>query len=450
LGHDTFVGEAVQGFSRALADVELISALNLDLYRFSVEWARVEPTRDAIDADALAHYDDLLDALAAAGVTPMITLHHFSSPVWVDDPRDPDCSGGPSDTNLCGWENAEGVDEIIEELAEHARLLGDRYGDRVDDWATLNEPVNYLLASYGVGVFPPGKLLLLAHFDQLVDAYRNYIRAHVAIYDALKETDTIDADGDGVAAHVGFTLNTVEWQPSRDNAPSDDPEDIAAAGRVRYVYHYLFPDALLHGGFDADLDQIREEEHPDWTGKLDWLGVQYYSRQGVSATPQIIPVLDLMVCFGDFDFGSCVPPADSTHFVPAMNYEYYEPGIYNILKDLSERWPGLPMTVTESGLATENGVRRAEHIVRSLEQIHRALDEGADVRGYFHWSLMDNFEWAEGFVPRFGLYRVDLDTYERTATEGAEILAEIAAARRITGVMRDAYGGLGPMSPETP
>jgi beta-glucosidase len=442
------VGEAVQGFTRALSDVDLITDLRLDIYRFSVEWARVEGARDVIDENALAHYDALIDALVTAGVTPMITLHHFSSPVWVDDPRDLDCTAGPTDANLCGWANPQGAEQIIEELAEHARLLGQRYGDRVDDWATVNEPVNYLLASYGVGVFPPGRSLLLTQFDRLVDVFRNYVRAHVAIYDALKEADTVDADGDGVAAHVGFTLNTVEWQPSRDNVPSDNPEDIAAAGRVRYVYHYLFPDALLFGGFDADLDGIREEDHPDWTGKLDWLGVQYYSRQGVSAVPQIIPVLNLMVCFGDFDLGSCVPPADPTHFVPAMSYEYYEPGLYNVLADFSERWPSLPMTVSESGLATENGVRRAEHVVRSLEQIHRALDEGADVRGYYHWSLMDNFEWAEGFVPRFGLYRVDLDTYERTATEGAEIFAEIAASRRIRGAMRDTYGGLGPLSTE--
>jgi beta-glucosidase len=275
------------------------------------------------------------------------------------------------------------------------------------------------------------------------------VRAHVAIYEALKEADTVDADGDGVAAQVGFTLNAIEWLPSRDNAPSDNPEDIAAAERVRYAYQHLFVDALIEGGFDNDLDQVLEEPHPEWAGKLDWLGVQYYSRQGVSATPAVIPVLDVMPCFGDFDFGSCVPPADPTHFVPALGYEYYEPGIYNILKDFSARWPDLPLTVTESGLGTENGVRRAEHIVRSLEQIHRALDEGVDVRGYYHWSLFDNFEWAEGFVPRFGLYRVDYDTYERIPTAGATLLAEIAAGRTIDAEMRATYGGLGPLSPET-
>ena len=449
LGHDTFVGEASQGYTRALADVELCRDLHLDTYRFSVEWARVEPRRDEISEEALAHYDGFIDALVDAGITPMITLHHFSSPVWVDDPRDLACTEGPSDTNLCGWGDPDGADQIIAELAEHARLLGARYGDRVDNWATVNEPVNYLLASYGIGTFPPGRALLLADFPGWVAIIRNYVRAHVAIYEALKEADTVDADGDGVAAQVGFTLNAIEWLPSRDNAPSDNPEDIAAAERVRYAYQHLFVDALIEGGFDNDLDQVLEEPHPEWAGKLDWLGVQYYSRQGVSATPAVIPVLELMPCFGDFDLGSCVPPADPTHFVPALGYEYYEPGIYNILKDFSARWPDLPLTVTESGLGTENGVRRAEHIVRSLEQIHRALDEGVDVRGYYHWSLFDNFEWAEGFVPRFGLYRVDYDTYERIPTAGATLLAAIAGGRTIDAEMRATYGGLGPLSPET-
>jgi len=448
LGHDTFVGDASLGYTKALDDVGLIRDLHLDTYRFSVEWARVEPRRDEIDEDALDHYDQLIDALVDAGVTPMITLHHFSSPVWVDDPRDLACAQGPSDTNLCGWGDPVGSEQIIAELAEQARLLGTRYGDRVDNWATVNEPVNYLLASYGVGIFPPGRALLISDFPGWLGIVRNYLRAHVAIYDALKESDTVDADGDGVAAQVGFTLNAIEWLPSRDNAPSDDPQDIAAAERIRYAYQHLFVDALIEGGFDNDLDQTLEEAHPEWAGKLDWLGVQYYSRQGVSATPAVIPVLNLMPCFGEFDFGSCVPPADPTHFVPALGYEYYEPGIYNILKDFSARWPDLPLTVTESGLGTENGVRRAEHVVRSLEQIHRALDEGVDVRGYYHWSLFDNFEWAEGFVPRFGLYRVDYDTYERVPTEGAAVLAEITDRRRIDEDMRAAYGGLGPMSPE--
>ena len=449
LAKGPFVADASGGFTRAVEDVGLITSMHLDVYRFSMEWARIEPQRDQVSAAALEHYDAVVNALVAAGVRPMLTVHHFSNPVWVDDMTDPDCVGGPRDSNLCGWAHPEGADLIIAELAEHARLLAERYGDRVDDWATINEPVNYVLASHGIGAFPPGRSYLLLDFDTLVTVFRNYLRAHVAVYDAIKAADTVDADGDGVAANVGLTLNAVAFAPTRLNAPSDHPDDVAAAQRTDYVYHYLFPGSLLGGHFDANVDQVPDEEHPDWKGKLDWLGVQYYSRQGVTADPPVVPVLKLMICFQGFDGGSCLPPADPTHFVPTMNYEYWEPGVYQVLTALAERFPDLPLTVTESGIAAEAGRRRAEHVVRSLEQIHRALTDGVDVRGYYHWSLYDNFEWAEGFVPRFGLYRVNFDTFERTPTEGATVLGQIARERMLTPAVRAAYGGLGPMTPET-
>lgn len=447
LARGVFVGQASMGYTKAIDDVELIARMNLDVYRFSIEWARVEPERDVIDEAALDRYGTLIDELVSRGIEPMITVHHFSNPVWIDNPLTPGCADGPTDANLCGLDGP-GVDQIIEQIGQHARLLGERYGDRVDDWCAVNEPINYLLASYGIGSFPPGKSLLLTDFDGFVGVIRNYVRAYVAIYDGIKATDTVDADGDGIAASVGFSLSVGEWLPARDNAPSDLADDIAAAERVEYVYHRVFVESLRQGAFDPNVDGTFEEAHPDWAGKLDWLGVQYYFRTGVSAAVPLIPVLDLMVCFDGFDFGACVQPADPTHWVPTMAYEYYEPGIYNVLVDFSERWPDLPLVVTESGIAAENGRRRAEHIVRSLEQIARAREEGVDVRGYYHWSLMDNFEWALGYTPRFGLYRVDDGTYERTPTEGATLLGEIAGARRITAAQRSEYGGLGPMSPE--
>jgi beta-glucosidase len=448
LGQGTYVGDAARGYSLALDDVELLAELNVDTYRFSIEWARVEPERGVIDEAALAHYDAFIDALLARGITPMITVHHFSNPIWVDDPRSR-CRDGISEENLCGWGHPEGAEEILESLAAHARLLGERFGDRVDDWVTVNEPVNYLIASYGVGVFPPGRSLLLTDFAGFMTVVRNYVRAHVVIYDALKEADTIDASGDGLAANVGFTLSVAEWVPARRNQPSEHPDDVAAVERVRWAYHYLFVEALLQGKFDSNLDTELDEDHPEWAGKLDWLGVQYYSRHGVTAQIALIPGVRAMVCFGEeFDGGACLQPEDPTHWVPSMHYEFYAPGIYNVLTDFAGRWPELPMTVTESGIATDVGRRRAEHVVRSLEQITRAIDDGADVRGYFHWSLTDNFEWAEGYEPRFGLYHVDYDSYERTPTEGATLLSEIAGARELSSEHRATYGGLGPMTPE--
>ena len=438
-GESTFVGDAVRGYSKALDDVDLIEETHLDSYRFSVEWGRVEPERDIINEEALVHYGVLIDELVKRKIRPMITLHHFSNPLWVDDPRI-DCPDGVTEKYLCGWHHPDGADVIIEEIAEHARLLGSRYGDRVDDWATLNEPVNYLVASYGVGFFPPGRSLLLTDFDAFMTVVRNYIRAHVAIYDALKESDTVDADGDGIAANVGFTLNVVEWTPARDNEVSDNPEDIAARDRVLYVYHHLFVESLRQGAFDANIDTEFEEAQPDWKDKLDWLGVQYYSRISVTGERKVLPGVDALICLAGYDFGSCLNPEDPTKWVPSMHY--------NVLSDFGKRWPDLPFILSESGIATNVGKRRSEHIVRSLEQMHRAMEEGVDIRGYYHWSLTDNFEWAEGYLPRFGLYRVNYETYERTATEGAILLGEIAKDRKLTTKMRETYGGLGPMTPE--
>ena len=132
-----------------------------------------------------------------------------------------------------------------------------------------------------------------------------------------------------------------------------------------------------------------------------------------------------------------------------MRYEYWAPGLATILGEFAARYDGLPLTVTEAGIATHVGRRRAENVVRTLEQIEVARQAGADVRGYYHWSLTDNFEWAEGYGPQFGLYSVDrTGDYPRTATEGATVLGEIAGARTLTVAQRETYGGLGPMTPE--
>jgi beta-glucosidase/6-phospho-beta-glucosidase/beta-galactosidase len=449
LGNGTFVGEAARGYSKALEDVELISALGLDSYRFSIEWARIEPKRDQIDESALAHYSAFIDRLLERGIRPMVTIHHFSNPIWVDDPTDPECSNGPGDDNLCGYGHPTGGPLVVEELREHAALLGERFGDRVDEWATVNEPVNYLLAAYGIGQFPPGKSSILSLLDKLVPVIRDYVHGHAAMYAALKEADTVDADGDGVAASVGLTLSVAEWVPARGNEPSDHPDDVAARDRLVYVYHHLLVEALRSGQFDPNLDGVLDEPQPAWKGTLDWLGVQYYFRAGVTGAIPLVPVVEATPCFGSFDSGACLPAVDPTFCVPTMGYEYHPPGLYELLVDFGKRWPDLPLVVTESGIATEVGERRAENVVRSLEQIVRARSQGYDVRGYYHWSLYDNFEWAEGYEPRFGLYHVDYASYARSPTAGATVLGEIASRRELTRAQIATYGGMGPMTPET-
>jgi beta-glucosidase len=444
-----FVGDAVKGYSMALADVALLQQLHVDSYRFSIEWARVEPARGVFDETALQHYDDVINALVAAGIKPLVTLHHFSNPVWVADPRDPDCKQGPSDANLCGLGHPTGGPLVVDEMGKLAAKVAGRYGDRVDDWGTENEPVNYLLASYGVAQFPPAHNYALANAPAFVNVVRDYLEAHARMYDAIKAADTVDADGDGIAAAVGLSLNVEDFEPANANQPSTDPGDVAARDRVLYVYHHLYPDSILNGTFDTNVDGTPDEQHDNWRGKLDWLGVQYYSRIGVTGTPGLLPLVNATPCFKPIDLGACLPPKDPTYCVPQMGYETYPPGLYDILRDFGARWKTLPLMVTEAGLASDVGARRAENIVRILEQIDRARAAGVDVRGYYHWSLMDNFEWAEGFGPKFGLYSVDRQSYARTPTAGAEAFAAIAGARKLTAAMRQKQGGDGPMTPET-
>ena len=449
LGISPFVGSAVDGYTMAVDDVKLLSEMHLDTYRFSMEWARIEPVKGMIDEAALQHYSDLLDALKAAGIRPNVTIHHFSNPVWVADPRDPACTGGPSDTNLCGLDDPTGGPMVVQAMADHATLLAQRFGDRVDDWATLNEPINYLLSAYGFKKGPPGQFDLQDITGRFMSALRNYLAAHAAMYKAIKAADTIDADGDGVAASVGLTKEAAEWVAAADGAVSTAEADVNARERILWVYQYLFIEALRQGGLDTTLTGTLDEPHPEWKDTLDWIGVQYYFRAGVTSYPGIIPVLNLTPCYTGFGEGTaCIPPLDPTFVVPVMGYEHDPAGLSLVLEDFSSRWPDLPMIVTESGIATQVGARRAEVVVRDLEQIEKAKQAGADVRGYYHWSIYDNFEWALGFVPQFGLYSVDHTTYARTPTLGATVLGQIAAGRTLTGALRAEYGGNGSLTPE--
>ncbi|MGW4690241.1 glycoside hydrolase family 1 protein [Streptomyces sp. NPDC004244] len=452
LGKSPFVGDGVGGYTRAVQDTDLVDGLNVDSYRFSIEWSRIEPQRNKIDEEALAHYDQQINALVAKGIRPMITLHHFANPVWVDDPRDPDCKNGPSDTNLCGLDHPQGGKLVVEEMAEFAKLIAERYGDRVDEWVTLNEPMVYMTFSHAFGAGPPGKANLNpANLAKFTTAQRRYIEAHVAMYRAIKAADRVDADGDRAASSVGLTVGAQEYVPIRDGKVSKDPRDIAARDRYRQYTDYGFVDALWKGTFDSNLDGVADERHPEWTGTLDWLGPQSYARIGVSEAGAsgggnpAYPVINVDLC----TTAPCLPYRDPSYFVPAMGYEASMQGLASVLREYGKRYRGLPLVVTESGIATENGARRSQHIVRTLEQIAQVRAEGVDVRGYYHWSLLDNFEWLSGYAARFGLYEVDRTTMKRIPTSSVPVYSGIAGSRSLSPQVRREFGGTGPLSPET-
>lgn len=440
-------GEAVRGYERYEEDAGLAADLNLGLYRLSIEWSRVEPEKDVWDEAEWDHYRAVLESVVARGMTPMVTLHHFTEPIWTYDLEDPDCAAGPSDTNLCGWTNPE----VALQFAEFAHAAGTRFGDLVDEWTTFNEPMTYVIPGYVSGGFPPGKVNLTADaiVDNVLPVVAGMADGHALAYRELHLVDGFDADGDGDPAEVGFT-NAMAWIEPLDPL---NPEDVAAADRVQALFGYAFPDAVITGLMDDDLDGVPTVSHPEWANTVDQLGYQYYFRFAVKSAPGF-PPLDALPCdpvlleamgMSPSAIGCPEPDPDN---VTQMGYEHYPPGLRLLGEALMERYPGMPLRITENGIATTSGQRRAESIVRHLEELDALLDIGAPVDGYVHWSLTDNFEWAEGFTPKFGLYAVDLATYERSPTLGAEVYARIARDNGIRQSLVEAYGGTGPLSPE--
>lgn len=439
-------GAGVDGYARYESDADLLVDLGADVYRLSIEWSRVEPERDVWDEAEWAHYLAVIEALRARGVEPMITLHHFTDPIWTYDLRDLECASGPTDTNMCGWTNPEVPAEFAEFAAEAAR----RFGHLVDEWTTFNEPGGYLLSGYLGGAFPPGEMNLSREDvgARILPVAAGMLDANAAAYASVKAADVIDADGDGIIARVGFT-NSIQWILPAD---PDDPADVAAADRVRDLYGYLFPDAMINGLFDRDLDGVPEEEHPEWAGTCDLLGYQYYFRMYVISLPNFPPV-EAVPCdatmLGLFGLDPAVLGCPDVHAddVTQMGYEHFSPGLGLLAPQMAERYPGTPLRVTEAGIATTSGQRRGESIVRQLAGLSEAIEAGSPVDGYIHWSLTDNFEWAHGYHPRFGLYTVDLDTFERTPTEGVDVFAQIIADNGIRRDLWEKYGEGDHLSP---
>lgn len=442
LGKSAFVGDAVDGYTMALKDVALLKQMHLDSYRFSIEWARVEPRRGVIDEAALRHYGQLIDTLLANHIRPVITVEHFSLPTWVDNPDDPTCRSGPTDTNLCGLDNPAGGPIVVREMAGFARLLAARFGNRVHDWVTINEPMVYMMFSHAFGAGPPGKAELATAFDsRFVPALRNLIEAHVAMYRAIKSVDP--------RASVGLTMSAKQYVPVRDGKISNNPADVAAANRFSWFFERSFVQSLWQGAFDPKLDGAMTEQHPQWRGTLDWLGVQLYDRTGVSAPgpapdQNTVPVINVDNCAGP----PCLPLLDPSYWVPAMQYEENPQGLGPVLTDYGRWYPGLPLVVTENGIATDSGQRRSQIIVRALQQIAKVRAAGVDVRGYYHWSLLDNFEWLQGYAPHFGLYAVNRTTMARTPTSAAGVYGDIARTRSLSPAAQQEYGGAGPLAPE--
>ena len=381
-------GTACEHYTRYPGDVRLLADLGLNAYRFSVEWARIEPEPGAIEQRELDHYRAMVEQVREAGLTPVVTLNHFTLPAWLG--------------RRGGW-LAPGAPE---RFAAYCARVVEALGDLVDWYATINEAGSVAFGGYlGALHFPPGRHGLVA-WEQ---ANRALVAAHVAARDAVRAADP--------GARVGQTGSMLEWTADTGGDP------------VVVYLRRMMEDVFLQASAGDD-----------------WVGVQAYTRQEVRIPAVLAPLLRGIVGSAALrrlvippamriatrDFGT-VPPGGGRDGVrrTLMGYEFWPESIGAALRRAAAMLPGKPLMVTEHGVATRDDTERVEYIGRGLAAVHACLTAGIPVLGYLHWSALDNFEWALGYRPTFGLIGVDRATQQRTVRPSARYLGEIAAAGRV-------------------
>ncbi|MEU1505287.1 GH1 family beta-glucosidase [Kitasatospora sp. NPDC005748] len=407
---------AVDHYHRFREDVRLMARLGLTSYRFSLSWPRIQPTgRGPALESGLDFYRALADELAEHGIRPVATLYHWDLPQHLEDAG--------------GWP----VRESAERFAEYAALAAQALGDRIDTWVTLNEPWCSAFLGYGSGVHAPGRTspadaLRAAHHLNL-----GHGLAVGALRAALPST-----------AEIAVSLNLHAVRPLTGHS-----DDLAAARRIDAVGNRIFTGPMFAGAYPDDLladtahlvdwaDLVRDGDLAEISRPIDLLGLNYYTPTVVSAARDGEAATARHDGHGASPH-SPWPGADDVTFhrapgeLTAMGWPIDPTGLTELLTAL-HREHGLPLLVTENGAAFEDVVgpdgsvddpRRIAYIRAHLAAVHHALEAGADVRGYYLWSLLDNFEWAYGYAKRFGAVHVDYDTLARTPKASAHWYAEV-------------------------
>ncbi len=381
---------ACDHYHRYREDIALMKQLGIDAYRFSFAWSRIQPTGSGpVNAEGLAFYDRLVDALLEAGIAPTPTLFHWDTPLALEEAG--------------GWLNRD----ITERFADYASILGGHFADRIPQWITINEPVVLTMLGYGAGIQAPGQQL---GFGALPAAHHQLL-AHGRAVTALRAAG---------GHNIGIANNHAPtW------AASAKEEDQQAAGLYDAIANGAFADPILLGSYPAALEPFlppgAQNDLPVISVPIDWYGINYYNPTMISAPGESTGLIDgqeldidLPFAVQDIqgypttDFGWPVIPAGFTELLTSFKARY------------GDALP--PIYITENGCAINDGPdaagivadqRRIDYTSSHLTAIADAIDAGVDVRGYFHWSLLDNFEWAVGFSQRFGLIYTDYETQER-------------------------------------
>ncbi|WP_432588205.1 GH1 family beta-glucosidase [Streptomyces sp. HD1123-B1] len=431
LGGDT--GDiAADHYHRYREDVRLMSELRLGAYRFSVSWSRVQPTgRGPAVQRGLDFYRSLVDELLTAGIQPVLTLYHWDLPQDLESRfRGGSAAGG-------GWPKRE----TAERFAEYAGIVAGALGDRVDLWTTLNEPWCSAFLGYGSGVHAPGRTERLAPLR----AAHHLNLAHGLAAQALRAELP-------ARARIAISLNPAVVRPL-----TASPADEDARRRIDALANRVFTGPLLRGAYPKDLiedtrpitdwDFVRDGDLAAIRQPLDALGINYYTPSLVSAPAAEEPAPR----HDGHGAGTHSPWPGSEHIAfhqppggrTEMGWSVDPSGLYDLLMRYTHEAPGVPLYITENGAAYDDkpdadgrvhDPERIDYLRSHLAAAHRALADGADLRGYFLWSLMDNFEWAYGYSKRFGAVYIDYPSQARIPKSSARWYAAVAGTGELPEV----------------
>jgi beta-glucosidase/6-phospho-beta-glucosidase/beta-galactosidase len=388
----------------ALYDTDSANAQSIgaNAFRLTFEWARFMPTAPAnpqsptaadLDSGTVTHYQAVLASLKAHGLTPIVTLTHYTLPVWIDNPAAYDAgSNSFTDGTPGGWLSAS----TATAFAAFAGLMAQQYGSQVTYWITENEPEVDLIGGYLGGVFPPG----LSDFSLtaqslpggvgLSDVLQNMIAGHAAAYKAIKAVEP--------EAKVSIAHNSITFQPQTQST-----DDVAAAQRVQFLYDFCYLDAVTTGQFDTSLvGQGPKVSHPEWANTLDFIGLNYYATDITFYSQGLLDPLDAVPC--DPGLAGSAGGLLSSLGCPAT-HPPEQPGFTAIVNTYQQRY-SLPILVTENGCNSSDPDAKASYLVSNLLALHDAIDAGANVIGYSYWTLNEDYEWASGYNQAFGLFGV--------------------------------------------
>jgi beta-glucosidase len=373
--------EITNHYSLYREDLALLRDLGVNAYRFSLEWSRMQPRENTWDEKAIEHYEEVVAILRSYNIEPMVTLHHFTHPLWF--------------IKRYPWHTDASVDKFLEYVEKIVARLGG-----VKFWITFNEPYVLVLAGYFEGCTPPA----IRDVPLGVAALTNILRAHAGAYDIIHSACP-DAQV-SVAHNMAALAPWKRWNPM----------DRLLARIAKYFYNHSMLDAFLTGTLRVKFPFVAEKKIAvPIKGKLDFFGVNYYTRIHMRFNP--FKKMGVEMRHRDID----------GYGLTDMGWEIHPKGLEKVLRYASRL--SVPLMITENGIATRDSQKKIAFMKRHIDVIERCLRDGMDIRGYFYWSLIDNYEWLQGLDAHFGLYRVDFDTLRRTPTNAASYYSYIIKSR---------------------